>query len=247
MTKPYTTTAERIIVALDYDNAEEAESIIKDLSGTGITLKIGNQLGTYIGWQAAVQMAREAGLKIFCDTKFKDIPETVKNSARSITRHQPDIFNIMADNTPTALRGAVEGVESAMNDFSLASKPLLIGVTVLTSISEAECLELYGADTQTKVMQFAKNSAQAGLDGLVCSAQEASMLRKDETTKELLLITPGIRPVWATTDDQSRIMTPRAAIDSGADYLVIGRPVTRPPESIGSPRVAIEKILEEIA
>jgi len=247
VSKPYESLAERIIVALDYDTAEDAENIIRDLAGSGVTIKIGNQLGTYIGWKNAVQMARDADVKIFCDTKFKDIPETVKQSARSITRHQPDIFNIMADNNMAALQGAVDGVSAAIADYSLALKPLLIGVTVLTSINEQECVALYGADTRTKVMQFAINAAGAGLDGLVCSAQEAEMLRADENTKNLILITPGIRPAWAATDDQSRIMTPRDAIAAGADYLVIGRPITRPPDSVGSPRAAVEKILEEIS
>lgn len=238
--------AERIIVSLDFDNLEDARKVVQELEGTGVTIKIGNQLGTYAGWRAAVGLAREAGLKIFCDTKFKDIPETVKNSARSITRHQPDIFNIMADNNIAALKGAVDGVSSAISDYDLRLKPLLIGVTVLTSMNEDECMAIYGANSQVKVTQFAQAAAESRLDGLVCSAQEVAMLRADPKTKDLILITPGIRPKWASTDDQSRIMTPGDAIKAGADYLVIGRPIIRPPESIGSPRIAVETILEEI-
>jgi orotidine-5'-phosphate decarboxylase len=241
-----TFTPDKIMVALDVDELSAAKVIAKDLEGSGVTFKIGNQLGTYEGWERAVAFARAAGVGIFCDTKFKDIPETVKKSARAITRHQPDFFNIMADNSPEALRAAVEGVESAMSDFGLKKRPILLGVTVLTTIDRETCISIYGDDPAAKVLQFAKNAAAAGLDGVVCSSNEATMLRENEETKELLLVTPGIRPSWAEKDDQSRIMEPSQAVAAGADYLVIGRPITKPPDEIGSPRAALDKIIEEI-
>jgi orotidine-5'-phosphate decarboxylase len=236
----------KIMVALDVDELSDAKVIAEDLEGSGVTFKIGNQLGTYEGWERTIAFAREVGAGIFCDTKFKDIPETVKKSARAITRHQPDFFNIMADNSPEALRAAVEGVESAMSDFGLKKRPILLGVTVLTSIDRDTCISIYGDEPTQKVLQFAKNAADAGLDGVVCSSEEAAMLREHEETKDLLLVTPGIRPLWAATGDQSRVMTPSKAFNAGADYLVIGRPITKPPSEIGSPRAALEKILEEI-
>lgn len=239
--------AERIMVALDVDELSQARDIAIGVQGLGITLKIGNQLGTYEGWKSAVAFAHEFDAKIFTDTKFKDIPETVKKSSRAITRHQPDFFNVMADNNPAALAAAVEGRDKAVAEFGLNKTPLLLGVTVLTSISNEESISIYGADSATKVQQFATAAAEAGIDGVVCSPEEAEMLRNNPATADLLLVTPGIRPTWAQVGDQKRVMTPREAIDSGVDYMVIGRPITQPPEEIGTPRDAILKIIEEIS
>lgn len=239
--------AKRIMVALDVDELAQAVAIAEDLKGLGVTFKIGNQLGTYEGWQKAVAFARQYEAYIFCDTKFKDIPATVEKSARAITRHQPDMFNIMADNNPAALEAAVAGAEGAVKDYGLSIRPTILGVTVLTSISDDEAQSIYGASAAAKVMQFAESVAQAGLDGLVCSGQEIAALRANAKTKDLLLVVPGIRPEWAATGDQNRVMTPREAIDAGADYLVIGRPITQPPAEIGTPRAAVLKILEEIS
>lgn len=244
--RTFSNPAERIMVAFDVDEITEARIIAEDIKDLGVTFKIGNQLGTYEGWKVAVAFANEFGARIFCDTKFKDIPETVKKSSRAITRHQPDFFNVMADNNSTALAAAVDGRDSALRDFDLDKKPMLLGVTVLTSISNEESVSIYGADSATKVRQFATAAATAGLDGVVCSAEEAAMLRSNPETANLLLVTPGIRPSWAQTGDQKRVMTPREAIENGIDYLVIGRPITQPPAEIGTPRDAILKIIEEI-
>jgi orotidine-5'-phosphate decarboxylase len=245
--KEFANPAERIMVALDVDELDQAREIATDIQGLGVTLKIGNQLGTYEGWQAAVNFAHEFDAQIFCDTKFKDIPETVKKSARAITRHQPEFFNIMADNNIAALQAAVEGMKAAQREYRLARVPILLGVTVLTSLSNEETMSIYGGDSGTKVQQFAETAARAGLDGVVCSAQEAAMLRANPITQDLLLVTPGIRPAWAASGDQSRITTPAQAIANGADYLVIGRPITQPPPEIGSSRDAVLKIIEEIS
>lgn len=236
----------RIMVALDVDELSQARAIAEDLKGTGVTLKIGNQLGTYEGWRQVIAFAREYGALIFCDTKYKDIPETVKKSARAITRHEPDFFNVMADTQKQSLTAAAEGVQAAMSEYGLTKRPKLLGVTVLTSLSSEECISIYGADSQAKVLQFAQGAAEAGLDGVVCSPQEIKLLKENDKTKELLLITPGIRPLWASTGDQSRIMTPKMTLEAGADYLVIGRPITQPPPEIGSPRNALKKILDEL-
>lgn len=236
----------QIMVALDVDELEQAQNIAEQLRNTGVTFKIGNQLGTYEGWQAAIEFAERFNARIFCDTKFKDIPETVKKSARAITRHQPDFFNIMADTQAEALVAAVDGMNSAIKDFDLTKIPVLLGVTVLTSMNDETVRSIYGASASEKVLQFASAAANAGLDGVVCSAEEITLLRSNQATKDLLLVTPGIRPTWAATGDQSRITTPAQAVKAGADYLVIGRPITQPPVAVGSPQNAIEKILEEI-
>lgn len=142
--KQFDNPANRIMVALDVDELSEAREIMFDIRDLGVNVKIGNQLGTYEGWRAAIDFAHEFGALVFCDTKFKDIPETVKKSSRAITRHQPDFFNIMADNSMAALEGAVQGVESACIDYNLKTRPIILGVTVLTSISEEESQDIYG-------------------------------------------------------------------------------------------------------
>lgn len=246
MNRPvFNSPAERIMVAVDVSTMEEARAIAEAVSGLGVTLKIGNQLGTYAGWQAAIELAKEFNVKVFCDTKFKDIPETVKQSARSITKLGPNFFNIMADTQGEALRGAVEGTRSAAAEIGI-DPPILLGVSVLTSFTNEDSHRVYGTDSATKVQQFATIAAGAGLDGMVCSAEEAEMLRIDPMTRDLILVTPGIRPVWASPNDQARITTPAQAIAMGADYLVIGRPITQPPEEIGTPRDAVLTIIKEL-
>jgi orotidine-5'-phosphate decarboxylase len=247
MSRPlFTNVAQRIMVALDVDELAQARELTEDLKDLGVTFKVGNQLGTYEGWKTAVEFAHSYGAQIFCDTKFKDIPTTVEKSSRAITRRQPEFFNIMADNNLEALRAAVRGIDEAVEEFRLAQRPILLGVTVLTSISEQESQEIYGATPSEKVLQFAINAVNAGLDGIVCSAQEAKLLRSNPATKELILVTPGIRPAWAAPNDQSRIITPSQAIKDGSDYLVIGRPITQPPEDVGSPREAVLRIIKEL-
>lgn len=234
--------AERIMVALDVDELDEAKAIVEDLAGLGVIFKVGNQLGTYEGWGKVIEFVHNSGAKIFCDTKFKDIPETIKKSARAITRHQLDFFNVMADNTRETLEAAVQG----MNSVETGTQPVLLGVTVLTTINSEESLSIYGGDVPDKVQQFAENAAISGLDGVVCSAEEVKLLRSNAKTADLILVTPGIRPAWAASNDQKRIVTPVDAVRSGSDYLVIGRPITQPPAEIGSPRQAVERIIEEL-
>lgn len=235
----------RIIVALDVDSFKQATPIAESLAGTGVTYKIGNQLATTEGWKACIEFARAHQARIFCDSKFKDIPETVKLSSRSMTHLQPDMFNIMADTDPEVLTAAIDGIHEAAEEFGVV-KPIVLGVTVLTSMSDEVANSIYGASSADKVLQFATAAANAGLDGVVCSAEEAKALRGNPDTSKLTLVTPGIRPSWAVSGDQSRIMTPKMAIEAGADYLVIGRPITQPPPEVGLPKNAFEKIMEEL-
>jgi orotidine-5'-phosphate decarboxylase len=235
----------KIIVSLDYDELKDAKTTLEQLKGTEVCVKFGNQLGTYAGWKNTTKLARHYGLRVFCDTKFKDIPNTVEKSARSITRFEPDFFNIMADNSIEALRAAVRGRDEAVKDYNLKTKPVILGVTVLTSMSDEESIEIYGDKAEAKVLQFAKASAIAGLDGLVCSAQEAKVLKSNPDTRHLLLVTPGIRPYGSKSSDQARAVTPLQAIKNGADYLVIGRPITKAPDQL-TPREALNKIINEL-
>jgi len=236
---------DRIFVSVDVTTIAEAEKLMDQLVGEVGNIKFGLQLATNASWAEGIKIAKERGFKVFCDAKFKDIPNTVEEAAYSLTLHEPDYFTVMADNSLEALQAIRRGVDRAAADKNV-SKPKVIGVTVLTSISAEECERIYGADAKTRTMQFAETATQAGLDAIVCSPEEVAELRANEKLKDLLLITPGVRPDWAANNEQQRVATPKDAIARGADMLVIGRPITAPPDEIGSPKEALRRIIKEI-
>lgn len=239
---------DRIIVSIDVDEISEARELIDDIGHEVGMLKFGLQLGTSAGWGQVMQALRDTAPNtgVFADTKFMDIPNTMYGAARSIQRHRPAIFNVYAGNSLEALSRTVEGAQSAVDDYpEVNEKSLIIGVTVLTSINDEESQSIFGAKAAEKVLEFGDRAAQAGLDGLVCSPQEVAALRSRDTTKNMVLVTPSIRPEWAATNDQARPTTPRQAVDMGSDYLVIGRPITAPPNGM-SRKEAVQKIIEEL-
>ncbi len=236
---------DRVFVSLDVDTLQEAEKAMDEFSGLLTNIKVGLQVATRESWKSCIDAAHERGFKVFCDTKFKDIPNTVEAAAYSLTKHRPDYFTVMADNSLEALQAIRRGTDRAAEENG-EKAPLIIGVTVLTSISPDECIALYGADPKTKVMMFAENAATAGFDAIVCSPEEVEMLRQNPKLDNLLLVTPGIRPEWAQSNDQKRSATPLEALERGADMLVIGRPITQPPAEIGSSANAVNRILEEV-
>jgi orotidine-5'-phosphate decarboxylase len=237
---------DRIFVSIDVDTIDEAKWLMDQCVGLVTNIKFGLQLATWESWRSGIAEAHERGFKVFCDAKFKDIPNTLEHAAYSLSRHQPDYFTVMADNNLEALRAVQRGTDAAVDKFGLAAKPTIIGVTVLTSITPAESLEIYGGTAAEKTLLFAGNAVEAGLGAIVCSSEEVSLLKADKRFRDTLLITPGIRPAWAVSNDQSRTTTPAQAIKQGADMLVIGRPITQSPPSIGSVRAAVERIISEI-
>lgn len=237
--------ADRIFVALDVDSLDDAVIAMDLLEGAAVNVKVGLQLATTEGWKACIDAAHDRNLKVFCDAKFKDIPNTVESAAYALTKLKPDYFTVMADNSVEALQAIRRGTDTAAAEFGIDA-PKIVGVTVLTSISPEECVALYGASPQEKVMQFAENATTAGLDAIVCSPEEVSLLRSNPKFDGMLLITPGIRPLWAQSNDQKRSATPSDAMKLGADMLVIGRPIMSPPNTIGTPADAIESIIKEL-
>ncbi|MDB5183029.1 MAG: orotidine 5-phosphate decarboxylase [Candidatus Saccharibacteria bacterium] len=236
---------DRIFVSIDVTTIDDAEKLMDQFVGEVGNIKFGLQLATNASWAEGIQIAKSRGFKVFCDAKFKDIPNTVEEAAYSLTLHEPDYFTVMADNSFEALQAIKRGVDRAVMDKSV-SRPKIVGVTVLTSISPEECMQIYGADPKTRTIQFAETAAKAGFDAIVCSPEEVADLRKNEKLKDLLLITPGVRPKWAASNEQQRVATPMEAIERGADMLVIGRPITSPPSEIGSPKEALKSIIKEI-
>jgi len=238
---------DRIIVALDVDTLEKALKLVKELKDYMGCFKIGLQFITAMlrsiiipttGREVTlIQMLfNELDGNIMWDGKFDDIPNTVGGASQEVVKIGVKMFNLHASAGSEAIAKAVENKGDV----------LVLGVTVLTSIDEDECVSIFGAKPEKKVVQFAEMLNQQGADGIICSPQELELLGKYHRFDGLLKVIPGIRPKWAQTGDQKRVMTPYEAIKAGADYLVIGRPITQPPEEIGSSVDAAKKIAEEI-
>ncbi len=209
----------RIIVALDFDKPEKALNFAQQLTPETCRLKVGKELFT-CGGPALVKELVALGFDVFLDLKFHDIPNTVAQAVRASAELGVWMVNVHASGGERMMRAARE----ALNQFG-DKAPLLIAVTVLTSMSAAE-LAATGVQRPLveHVLYLARASQNAGLDGVVCSAQEATLLR-NELGSNFTLVTPGIRPEGSETQDQIRVMTPKQAVDAGADYLVMGRPI----------------------
>jgi len=208
----------RIIVALDFPDPDAALELAGRLPATRCRLKVGKELFTRGGPQL-VRALVDGGHDVFLDLKFHDIPNTVAGACRAASDLGVWMVNVHAGGGPAMLAAAREALPS--------SGPLLIAVTVLTSLDERQ-LQAVGVDAspEAQVLRLATLTRDAGLDGVVCSAREASLLRQ-AFGPGFCLVTPGVRPAGAQRDDQQRVMTPGDAIRAGADYLVVGRPVTK--------------------
>ena len=212
----------KVIVALDFAKKEDALSFVDQVTPSDCRLKIGKEMFTYYGPQFVEQLVKK-GFDVFLDLKFHDIPTTVAKAVKASAEMGVWMVNVHASGG----RKMMEAAREVLIPYG-DKAPLLIAVTVLTSMEQCD-LAYIGLDISPfeQVLRLATLTKQAGLDGVVCSAQEASAL-KSTLGHEFKLITPGIRLVANTkTDDQSRVMTPIDAINAGADYLVIGRPVTQ--------------------
>ncbi len=226
----------RIIVPLDFPESKQAIDLCQQLSPESCRLKIGKELFTRAG-PALVEELQKLGFDIFLDLKYHDIPNTVAGACRAAAELGVWMLNVHAAGGSNMLEAAREAIDKSQN------RPLLIAVTVLTSMSEQDLAEVgvsRGLDKQ--VMHLAALTRQAGLDGVVCSAKEAALLAA-EFGKDFCLVTPGIRPATAQLDDQKRVMTPSEAIHAGSHYLVIGRPITKAED----PMAALEKINADVA
>ena len=226
----------KIIVALDFAEKKQALEFARKTTPAQCRLKVGKELFTSCGPALVEELVGE-GYDVFLDLKFHDIPNTVQKAASAAARLGVWMLNVHAMGGSAMMQAAREGVEV------VARRPFLIAVTVLTSMSEQDLLDS-GIDKPLPqlVRQLARNALDSGLDGVVCSAREAAELRA-EIGDAALLVTPGIRPEWAGSDDQQRILTPRQALAAGASYLVIGRPIT----GHADPASALQLISESIA
>ncbi len=210
----------KLIVALDYDNREAALSLVSQLDPNHCALKVGSELFTLLGADFVRELVRRQ-FKVFLDLKFHDIPNTVARACHVAASLGVWMMNVHASGGLEMMKAA----KKALDDC--ATRPLLIAVTVLTSMDVTELASVgVHASLDTHVLHLAQMAQEADLDGVVCSAHEASMI-KHHCGARFLAVTPGIRLATHAADDQSRIITPELAIKAGSDFLVVGRPITR--------------------
>lgn len=232
------TTQSPIIVALDYADKAQAIAFAKQCSPTDVRLKVGKELFVSAG-PDVVKALQDLGFEIFLDLKFHDIPNTVANACLAAARLGVWMLNVHASGGEKMMQTAQHRLLE--NGFT-ADAPYLIAVTVLTSADDTLLPSLgITKNTQEQVLHLATMTQHSGLSGVVCSAHEAAAI-KAALGADFLTITPGIRLAEDAQDDQSRIMTPKLARANGADYLVIGRPITQ----AKSPKQKIETILESL-
>lgn len=213
-------TQSPVVVALDFDSSHAALALADRLEPSQCRLKVGKELFTVAG-PTVVEKLMGRGFDVFLDLKFHDIPNTCAKAVKAAAELGVWMVNVHASGGRRMMDAAREAL------VTYKQKPLLIGVTVLTSMEEADLADLGLACTpDQQVQRLAQLVEDAGLDGVVCSAREVEMLRAVRSP-EFCLVTPGIRPIGASADDQRRIVTPEQAIAWGSNYLVIGRPITQ--------------------
>lgn len=236
-------SVKRVIVALDVDSAGEALEIVSELKGNAAAFKVGLQLFTAGGPDLVRQLTRENS--IFLDLKFHDIPTTVAKAGIEAARLGVWMFNVHASGGREMMDRTVQEVSGVCEREGI-SRPLMISVTVLTSSSE-EMLREVGIErsAQEQVVRLAKLTAESGLDGVVASPLEISAVRKAVGRDDFLVVTPGVRPLFATNDDQRRVMTPGRTAAEGSNYLVVGRPITQASDRLQA-LLDIQKEIDEV-
>lgn len=211
----------KVVVALDFDNESSALAFVDSISVDSCRLKVGKEMFTYFGPDFVKKLV-DKGFDVFLDLKFHDIPNTVAKAVTAAAELGVWMVNVHATGGEKMMKAAHEALVHYGD-----KAPLLIAVTVLTSMEQSE-LPLIGvnAPLDEHVVKLATLAKASGLDGVVCSAQEATQL-KEKLGQDFILVTPGIRPAGSAVGDQKRIMTPTKAVEAGSDYLVIGRPITQ--------------------
>lgn len=230
------TARDRLIVALDVSSAAEARAIVTAVGRSAAIFKVGKQLFTAEG-PASVRDLVASGRKVFLDLKFHDIPNTVAGAVSEAAKLNISMLTVHASGGTKMLRAAAEAASQS------ASKPLVLGVTVLTSLSDADLQEQGITDgVKAHVLRLAGLALQAGCGGIVASAQEALHLRQTLGTG-FVIVTPGVRPAGVDVGDQARVVTPKAAMEAGASHIVVGRPIT----AANDPAAAAEAIIAELS
>jgi orotidine-5'-phosphate decarboxylase len=227
---------DRLIVALDVPGATQARQIVQAIGDAATTYKIGKQLFTAEGPQVVRDLVA-SGRKVFLDLKYHDIPNTVAAAVRSAAELGVSMLTVHASGGSKMLKAAVEAASQS------PAKPMVLAVTVLTSLSDSDLREVgIAGDVLSQVLRLGALARAAGCGGVVASAQEARELRR-ALGEGLAIVTPGVRPAGSSAGDQARVVTPKDAIAAGATYLVVGRPILDAPD----PAKAAQQIADEIA
>jgi len=234
-------SADKIILALDVDSFEAAEEMVKKLGGMIGIYKVGMQLFTRCG-PRIIEMIHAHRGRVFLDLKFHDIPNTVARAVEEACKHNVFMLTVHAQGGKKMMAGAVAAAAGMRRGIS--PPPLIVAVTVLTSMSQEDLQELgIDAPVQSAVSHLAALARQAGTSGVVASAKEAPLIRAS-CGKDFIIVTPGIRPQGSSPGDQKRTVTPAEALAAGADYLVIGRPVLEAADPVQAARVITEEVAE---
>ena len=235
------TARERLVLALDVDDFKKAEELVSELSDYVGAFKIGNQLFTAEG-PKVVDMVNKKGGKVFLDLKFHDIPNTVARAAEVATKLGVSIFNVHTSGGYEMMKAAVEATAKISQELAIR-KPIILGVTLLTSINQEILEKEIGIikRLEEQVVHLAKLAKASGLDGVVASSWEIKEIRK-ACGEDFIILTPGIRPAGQSSDDQKRVMAPQEAIKLGANFLVVGRPI----KNAANPVEAAKQILKEM-
>lgn len=229
-----------ILVAIDTPELDRAKNLAQSLAGAVGGIKLGLEFFNAHGPAGVAEVAGGRG-DLFLDLKYHDIPNTVAGAVRAAMKLRPMILNVHAGGGPAMMRAALDAATAESSRFGMA-RPRVIAVTVLTSMDDGD-LDAVGQQgpAAEQVVRLARLAQDCGLDGVVCSPLEIAAIR-DVCGPEFTLVVPGIRPAGATMGDQKRVMAPREAIDAGADWLVIGRPIT----GAQNPAAAARDILREL-
>ncbi|MCD8198946.1 MAG: orotidine-5'-phosphate decarboxylase [Phascolarctobacterium sp.] len=231
---------DRLIVALDFPTSEEAKKCVRELGESVSYYKVGMEL-YYAAGNEIISFLKEEGKKVFLDLKLQDIPNTVAHAMTVLAALGADMLNLHATGGRKMMLEAAEAVHEAAAKEG-KKPPKLLAVTVLTSMDEIQFADLnYKNTIAEQVIALASLAKEAGMDGVVASPKEAAAIRR-ACGRDFLIVTPGVRPIGAALDDQSRVATPAAALKNGATHIVVGRPVTKAENR----RAAAEAIASEI-
>lgn len=223
----------KLIVALDVDTPAQALALVKELGPVVGMFKIGSQLFTLAGPQI-VRDVVASGAKVFLDLKFHDIPHQVAGAARSAAQLGVSLFTVHASGGAEMMRRAAEAVTEVAEREGI-TRPAVLAVSVLTSMDASALAQIgISSSPEESVLRLVKLAEQSGADGVVASPQETKKIRATVANPKFLIVTPGIRPAGGGGDDQRRVATPEAALKAGADYLVVGRPITAASDAVAA-------------
>lgn len=232
---------DRIILALDVDNLKEAEDLVKELKDYVGYFKIGLPLIVNYGFEA-FRLLQEHGAKCYFDAKFHDIPHSVQKACINLVKNNVDFFNVHIQGGSKMTSAVVKAARATAKSYGL-EPPTILGVTLLSSFGQKTLTTELCVDKNIEdfVLQLAKVAKETGLDGVVASAEEAKRIRK-EIGEDFIVLCPATRPTWASVNDQVRVDTPRDAILSGVDFMVVGRPITNAEDKVAAAKLVIDEI-----